>query len=195
MMPAFVKAVLRKLSAGLALFVLIALLLAWPARHVLEPLWPGPVEELLYLAAEGEAGRDLVPVRRAAPSRTGPVLARSRPLSLVRVEMTDGGWRHGYLLGVSSADDLSLHDDVPEPLQQAVAEVREGDYDMLVLAGADGKRVGIPVLEVQRLVYPNRLAVLERVQLAWQRFADRLAERPPDGMATDDHPVETASLQ
>ena len=182
MMPAFVKAVLRKFSAGLVLLVLIAALLAWPARHVLEPLWLSPVEELLYMAPGGEAGRVFVSARRAnGPPQGGRLLARGRPLSVVRVELVDGNWRHGYLLGVRSAPDHALHDDIPNGLLATMAEPHMSDYDTLVLVSAEEEQLDIPVEAVRRLIYPNRLAVSERAGLAWQRFAERIAERLPDG--------------
>jgi ABC-type phosphate transport system auxiliary subunit len=194
MMPAFVKGVLRKISAGIVLLVVAALLLAWPARHVLEPLWPGPVEELLYLEAGGGTGRVLVPVRHAAIlSRSEPMLARNRPLSLVRVETIDGSWQYGYLLGVSSVDDRSLRDDVPEQLLETVVELLEPDYDIIVLVCAEGQRFEIAVSEVRRLIYPNRLVLTDRVHLAWQRLAARIAERLSDGEVMADNRGGTAS--
>ncbi len=194
MMPAFVKAVLRSFTAGLALLALIAVLIAWPARHVLEPLWPGPVEELIYMAPGSETERVLEPVRRASVPTSGePVLASSRPLSLVRVESMDGGWRHGYLLGVSAADDHSLREDIPDELLETVVELREFDYDMLVLVCAEGERFEMPVSEIHRLIYPNRLVVSERMQLALQRLADRIGERLPAGLSIVDIRAETAA--
>lgn len=179
-MPAFVKGVLSKFSAGLVLLLVAALLLAWPARHVLVPLWPGPVEELLYLQADGETGRDLVTVRGVSGrSHSRPLLARSRPVSLVKVEMVDGSWRHAYLLGVASSDDLSLGDEVPQRLLDPVVDIGETDFETLVLTCADGERFEVPASEVRQLIYPNRLAAIERLRLAWQRLADDIAERLP----------------
>ena len=196
MMPAFVKAVLRRFVKGLAFLALIVVLLAWPARHVLEPLWPGQVEELLYLEAGGEAGRILVPAHRASvATHTKPVLARSRPASLVRVELIEGNWHHGYLLGVSSADDQSLRKDIPQELLETVAELHEPDYDMLVMACADGQRFEMAVSEIRRVIYPNRLVVTQRAQVAWQRFVDRIVERLPGRPAIFFDPVETTSLR
>lgn len=180
MMPAHVKALLRKLSTAVLLLALIPCLLAWLARHSLEPLWPAPVEEIVYLDESGDTGRDLAPVRRSVDSAGRRSIARDRPHSLICVALEDDQLRCGYLLGIRDSAEARMLDQIPEDLNARVVEFEVSNWDTLVMATVDERHLEIPAREIRWLIYPNRLTINERAALAWQRFAGRLADRLPD---------------
>jgi hypothetical protein len=180
MMPAHVKALVRRLSTAVVLLALIPCLLVWLARHSVVPLWPAPVEEVLYLDSSGEVHRSFAQARSSGEFHGLRQIARGRPHSLVCLELSDGQLSCGFLLGVRAGKEQALDRGVPDELLSTVVEPGQADWAFLVMADSDDQSMEFGASEVRRLIYPNRMIVTERIILTWHRFAGRLHDRLVD---------------
>lgn len=173
MMPRLLSLVLRRMVAGAALLTVILLATFWPARHVLEPLWPDPVEEVLLSAPGGSvAERRFVPAGQVLTT-DGIVLARNRPLSLWRIETDSGDVLHAWLQGVRDADSGELLEAVPAWLGPARVDGPVPQAVRFVLASADRQVIEVPGVSLRRMVRPNGLGFRQRARLTYDRFVER----------------------
>lgn len=167
------KRFLRQLVGILTLAFLIVILSMWPARHVLQPLWPTKVEESLY-RDDASAIQRIFHRAGSEPDANAELMARNRPLSLLAVERIDHGLVVGFLSGVRSEADALVNADQPEWLDQDLVDLPPDPWAVLVLVLEDGESVEIPVNQVRRIYRPNRLKTVERLELAWKRLEESI---------------------
>ena len=180
MLPAYFKAMWRKLVFLVALLALIAGLVLWPARHALIPLWPAPVEEVLSITADGKVCRAFVDALGDEPPGCGQSIARDRPLSLLCLEFHDGGIECGFPLGTRSAPESSLGEGLPEWVQVPFSEPASDATGILVLSDAADEHLEFSVDDIRRAKRPNFMSQRERIALTWQRLSEAMGERMDD---------------
>lgn len=172
MMRGVMSMVLVRVSAGMGLLAVIVALMIWPARGLLTAIWPAPLAETLILASDTGVQRFFHPAGSEPPT-TGTLVARSHPLSLVWLKPQSGSPVAGYLLGVRFAAPDGPLLSVPPWLDQPVVSQPFPESLILVLQTAAGHTVEVAGDELQRLVQPNRLSLVERIRLCARRFAER----------------------
>ncbi len=120
-----------------------------PLRPLILAIWPAPVEEIVRL----DGRWSLVPVLpRSLAVDDGDIRARTRPMSLVEVQLRNGDRVHGYLLDrIDSADTGAA----------------------LLLATGPKSRKLLPVAEQLFVFYPNDLSWSDRFRLAMTRLRHR----------------------
>lgn len=171
MLPRLPSTLLRTLPAGAALLVAILAAVAWPARHVLLPLWPTSVDEWLLADAGGGLEREFA--AESVPGRDpSNMLARNRPISLWRVEMRSGQVIHSWLAGVRDAESGQLLAARPDWLGSRRIDGPLPTARLLVLMGEDGNYSEVESGAVARMFRPNELAWHERLDLALDRFRE-----------------------
>lgn len=167
-LPAFV---LRRLGGGAVLLTSIALCLFVPARHVVLPAWPDPVEEVLTQTGPGQIKRRFLPPDANEPMGD-PIVARNRPVTLWRLESDSGEVFHAWLAGVRNGDGQLL-----PALPAWLAPVRlDGPLPeavRLVAITAARETREIDGASIVRMYRPNDMTLAQRVGL----LRDRLAER------------------
>lgn len=171
MMPWLQSLVLRRLGSVAALLLLIVACLAFPARHVLLPMWPEAVEEVLVEAGSGDVARHLRSARSADAAADSAVVARSRPITLWRLETGDGVV-HAWLAGVRNAQG-QLEPAIPEWLETSRLDAPLPEGVQLVLRSADRELQEVDSGSVHRMYRPNGLDFTAR----WRLWRDRLIER------------------
>lgn len=170
-MPRLPSVVLRRLGAGAVLLLLSALCLVLPARHVLIPLWPKPVDEILIATGSGAVERRFVPARSTGSMDT-PIIAHSRPISLWRLETEAGDVSHAWLAGVR-APEGQLLPALPDWFKTKRLDGPLPESIRLVLRTAGRETREVDGATVRRMYRPNGMILPERVVL-WR---DRLVER------------------
>lgn len=171
MMPRLPSLVLRRSGGGAVLLALIALGLVLPARHVVLPPWPDPVDEVL---AEGSPGR----IERHFLSADAPVsvdslvVARSRPITLWRLETDSGEVLHAWLAGLRDGEGTLLPA-LPAWLQAARLDGPLPEAVRLVVITASRDSRELEGEDIVRMYRPNDMTLAQRAGL-WR---DRLDER------------------
>lgn len=170
-MPRLPSLVLRRLAGGAALLAVIVLGLALPARQVLLPAWPDRVDEVLTESGPGRIERRLLPAESAAAGDSF-VVARSRPITLWRLETGAGEVSHAWLAGVRDGDGQLL-----PALPAWLDAVRldgplPGEVSLVVITAA-WEQDEIEGARIARMYRPNDLSLVQRTVL-WR---DRLDER------------------
>lgn len=171
MMPRLPSFVLRRLGGGAVLLLLSALCLALPARQVLIPLWPNPVDEILVGSGSGAVERRFVPAPPTG-SMHAPIVVRSRPISLWRLETQAGDVSYAWLAGVRGTEGQLLPA-LPDWFKTERLEGPLPESMRLVLRTAGGETREVDGATVRRMYRPNGMTLPERVSL-WR---DRLVER------------------
>jgi hypothetical protein len=179
MLPAFVKALLFKLAAAIALLILISCMLLWPARHALLPFWPGPVYEVLSETQGGKVCHTLQAWHHEGPENCGRLIARDRPVSLLCMEFHDGSSRCGFLLGVRTDAGEGLNESIPEPLVASRVDPGEIESFLLVLSAPAKDRFEVSSSDIRRLFRPNVLSPQDRLLITWQRVSSVVGARLP----------------
>lgn len=168
---------LQQIVVAILLLHLIVLLALWPARHVLLPLWPGPVDEYILPAANDQAERVLlVPGAEKSPD-SGAALSRSRPISVVALERRSAPPVLGFLVGVREEPEGPLNGRVPAELTGPVVELPSQADWVLVLSGDDSQLLEFPVAELAGLYWPNQLSLSERTQILVDRVIAGMRQR------------------
>jgi len=165
----------------LGLIVLVSLM---PARHVLLPLWPRPVDELVVLDAErGTSVRQFVNLDQV-DSVSDQVLARTRPISVLAVEYINGSLLFGYPVGLrpTTAEDLPKRDESGirktldrssrNPYQFRSINALPPSLTDLQLLDANDRLLELENADIARLYYPNRLTLADRFEVLIQRASD-----------------------
>jgi hypothetical protein len=186
MMPRLLPFVLRRSAAAAILLAVIALGLALPARHVLVAPWPEFVDEVLTEAGPGQVQRLFVPGNSSGAARS-TVVARSRPITLWRLETASEEVVHAWLAGVRDEAGELL------PAPPAWLEAVRLDAPLpgpveLVMTTAERETRAIRGADIQRMYRPNDLSLPERTAL-WR---DRLIQRwrfNPGGVARTTPPA------
>ncbi len=162
MMPGPLTYWLEQLVIIIALTACILLLPLLPARHFISHYWPGLIEELIV---EGPDGPDrlLLPVGYELATEL-TLVARSRPRSLVTVEMLDGELVHGFPIGIRRPDADGL--EYASRMEQLLSEGR------LVLQLADESALEIDSDLVRRVYRTNQLSLLDRVHTTVMRMIE-----------------------
>lgn len=171
MMPRLHSLVLRRLGSVAGLLLVIVACLAFPARHVLLPLWPEPVEEVLVEAGSGEVARHFRSARSSDAAADSVVVTRSRPITLWRLE-TGEGVVHAWLAGVRDGEG-QLRPALPAWLETVRLDSPLPEGVRLVLRLADRELREVESASVSRMYRPNGLNFTARAAL-WR---DRLLER------------------
>jgi len=172
----------QRMASNLALAVVVVTLPLLPARHVLLPLWPRSVDEIILATVDERSGaRFFVDAERQQIA--GDIVARDRPRSLVVVERIGLNPLAGFLLAVRASAEAPLEPLPGDMERRRVPGAALGDA-ILVLALADEQVVEIPGESVRRLYRPNRLDAPQRLALLWDRVLERLQGRValPQGM-------------
>ncbi len=161
-----------KLGQALVLLMLLALLLFAPARHVLMPLWPWPVEEwIIAETTSDEARREFVVARPGAREQQA-LISRDRPIMLVSIETNDGEFVRGFLVGARSEPDAALMEGIPSWLFDQWRSPLHPANAVLVVMRADESRTELMLGEIHRLYRPNQISLIERVLLTGQRVVE-----------------------
>lgn len=160
MLPVLIHRAL--IAAGLALILLASLV--WPARHVLAPLWPQPVEEILYRSNDGGIDRRLQFVGSQPDSGRQPV-ARHRPLSLVVADTTSGSQLQGFVAGIRDGPDGELVDAFPDWLQADPPKLPAQSEQVLLIQTIDEQMREVAVVDLVRLYRPNQLTTVQRAEM------------------------------
>lgn len=171
MMPRLLSLVLRRSGGGALLLALIVVILAVPARHVLLEAWPDRVDEVLAEAGPGRIERRFVPSDADEPVEAF-VVARSRPITLWRIETQTGESLHAWLAGVRDSEGRLLPA-VPAWLAPVQLDGPLPESVQLVLTTASRDKREVDGTLIARMYRPNDMGFSDRVSL----WADRLAER------------------
>lgn len=186
MMPRLLPFLLRRLAGAAILLAVIALGLALPARHVLVAPWPALVDEVLIEAGPARIERLFLPGDSPGGVQS-PVVARSRPITLWRLETASEGVVHAWLAGVRDEEGellpappgwleaVRLDAPLPEPVE-------------LVMTTAERETRAFHSADIKRMYRPNDLSLPERTAL-WR---DRLVQRwrfNPGGVARTTPPA------
>lgn len=155
--------------AGLGLIPVIIVLVLWPARQVLLPLWPEKAEETVYQTASGDSRR-LFHGSRSVPDFTGQLIRRDCPLHLVRVETNGGGRFHAYVAGVRPEEGALVADRMPQWIRSEIVVPPAGSSEVVVMLGPDDERFDVPAEAIRQIYRPNQLALTSRLRLSAQRF-------------------------
>ncbi|MEE4330647.1 MAG: hypothetical protein V2J10_07250 [Wenzhouxiangella sp.] len=174
MLPSPLSDWIQRFSTNLVLVVVALALPLVPARHVLMPLWPRTIDEVILAAADDHTGQRLFIETGRLSLRDG-IVARDRPDSLVVVERFGDVPVTGFLLALRSS---------PEGPLQRLPDVFEADRitgpgiapGRLVLALADDSTVEIATENIRRVYRPNRLDASQRIALLWIRLVEQLQE-------------------
>lgn len=169
MMPRSLSFVLIRMALAAFCLAVIVLATAWPVRHALVPMWPSQVDELLLNSGDGEVRREFLGAGAPTPDSA---LARNRPLSLWRVETEGGGVILGWLAGARD-DSGALMDTPPAWLDAVRLDAPLPGAVELVLTRADRSKTAIAGEAVRRMYGPNRLRLLDRGRLWFDRLAAR----------------------
>lgn len=170
-MPRLPSPVLRQVVIAAGCLTLVVSAIALPARHVLLPPWPDQVNELLMESGPGQVERRFVEADIAADAAPSE-LARSRPVSLWRIERSTGPVDHVWLAGVRGADGTLLPG-LPTWLETVRIDGPLPEPVRLVVVDADQNTRDVDGGEITRMYRPNGLSEGQRVDL----WADRLSER------------------
>lgn len=171
MMPRLPTLVLRRSGSGVALLALIAVGVFLPARQVLLPAWPDPVEEVLTQAGPGRIERLFLPADSNRPFEPAP-LARSRPLTLWRLEYDTGTVAHAWLAGVRDGDGQLLPA-LPAWLEPVRLDGPLPEAVRLVVITSTRESREIEGESIVRMYRPNGMNIAQRAAL-WR---DRIDER------------------
>lgn len=170
MMPSPVTYWLQQVLTASLLLVTILLLPLVPARHVLLPLWPTSVEEVLVSVPQRtDAERRFV----AAGWSTGdPVteVARNRPLHLAIVELSDGRKLAGFPVGTRVDPEAGLDVPLPQALMAVWVERPDADAAELILLDANQQILPLPMSQIVRIYRPNQLSLVQRAAIAARRL-------------------------
>jgi hypothetical protein len=171
MMPRLLPLVLRRTVSGAALLAVIAVGLAVPARDVLRPAWPPRVEEVLVQAGPGRIERRLLPAG-VNGTLDAVLIARSRPITLWRIELQSGEAVHAWLAGVRDAEGVLLPA-LPPWLEVVRLDGPLPEGLRLVIIPASREPEELDGARIARMFRPNRMILRDRLAL-WR---DRLAQR------------------
>lgn len=171
MLPRLPSVVLRRLGSGAVLLLLSTLCLALPARHVLVPLWPNSVDEVLVETGSGQVERRFVEDNPVG-SVTSPIVARSRPMTLWRLETDKGNVLHAWLAGVRNTDGQLLSA-LPDWTRTERLDGPPPGSVHLVLRTAARETREVDGETIRRMFRPNSMTITDRMAL-WR---DRLIER------------------
>jgi len=198
-MPSPVTYWLQQILAVIALTGGILLLSLLPARDLLGPLWPDTVDELLIAPSGASQATRLFTESASHAAEAEPVLARTRPLSLSVVELSDRSRLRGFPVGLAARSELP-GTDAPDLSASGMVESVEPGQDMqlmtlpawlqaplvafnkplldlestdLVLLDAQDQPLQVPLKTVHRLYRPNQLSLTDRIGLLATRVAER----------------------
>ncbi|RFF30061.1 hypothetical protein [Wenzhouxiangella sediminis] len=171
MMPRLLSLVLRRSGGGAVLLALIVVVLAVPARQVLLEAWPDRVDEVLAEAGPGRIERRFLPSDSREPVDAF-VVARSRPITLWRIETESGEFLHAWLAGVRDTDG-GLLPALPAWLEPVRLDGPLPDAVRLVLTTASRDKREVDGAVIARMYRPNDMGFADRVSL----WSGRLAER------------------
>lgn len=163
---------LSKSAQMIILLLAMTLLLLVPARHVLAPLWPWPVEELIIAEPTSDDARREFVVAQPGDRNLPPLVSQDRPIMLVTIETVDGEFIHGFLVGARPEPDAELMEAVPSWLFDHHLSLPQPANVVLVVMRADESRTELPLGDIHRLYRPNQLSLLERILLTGQRMVE-----------------------
>lgn len=170
-MPRLPSLVLRRIGAAAALLALIAVCVAAPARHVILPAWPERVYELLHQTEPGRVERRFLPASQMDPEAK-PVLARSRPSKLWRIETDTGQIDHVWLAGVRNEEGQLLP--APPPwLDPVRLDGPLPDVVRLVAITRERETREIEGDTIVRMYRPNEMRLPQRLGLMRERLTER----------------------
>lgn len=130
------------------LFGPVLILGALPARSLVPEVWPRPVEELVL----ADGSWIIQPVRwNPWGGPGGEVRARTRPWSVLELQLRDGSRLRGYLI-----------------------EQTAGPAAALVLQTGPDQQQTVPLASTVFKFKPNNMRWRQRLRLAWARLNARL---------------------
>jgi hypothetical protein len=127
-MPSPMTYWLQQIVFAFVLLASILLLTLAPARLVLLPLWPWPVEEVLVAGGDAPGGERAF-VARNSSGPPGRLVVSDWPLSLAAMEIPGHAPFHGFIAGIRTEPDGPLHSVADDVL---VVTIGAGDIDRLV---------------------------------------------------------------
>lgn len=139
--------------------MIAASVLLLPLYRLLVPNWPEALVEWVDAAGKVELRTDTV-------ARNDDAVPRSRPLYAATIELRQQANRHGYVIGLRRDGRVQA---LPEGRWWSPAQHCE-------LGLADSARaeqvVWIDCAAIRRVVWPNRLALIDRMMLAGRRVIE-----------------------
>ena len=140
---------MRRLATVFLMVGPVLLIGLLPVRPLILAIWPAPVEEIV-----GLDGRwNLVPVLQGSSVvNDDDIRARTRPISVVEVQLNDGHRVHGYLIDRVGNEDT--------------------DAALLLATGPESRKI-LPVAELTFVLYPNDMSWSDRFGLAMMRLIHR----------------------
>jgi ABC-type phosphate transport system auxiliary subunit len=177
MMPSPLTYWLQQIVIVICLLASILLLTLTPARLVLAPLWPWPVEEVVVVAEDGRSGKRIfVQVDTRSEPRIKDV-ARDRPLTLVAVERPDRPILYGFVAGIRPEPGAELLAMTTAELGRPRVDWAMPEQAVLVLINADETSTEVPLADIVHLYPPNRMSMQDRIELVWKRLGPGWRER------------------
>ncbi len=183
----------QRLLGLILLVALLVLLPLLPARHVLQPLWPSPVDEWLILSSQRANTERLFLPASQLPDPALPTVSRDRSWSILAVETRTGQLLFGFPTVLSRP--LAAVGDEPEndadeaelillPRFDRLGGLRvEMGEDILILLGSADDLIELPVSELRLSYWPNRLSLPDRLRITVMRLGMRWRQ-----MLTDETP-------
>jgi hypothetical protein len=161
----------QQIAAAPVVAAFILLLSLIPARHVLMPFWPARVDELIVLAEDAQSALRYFSMGEPGLELPQGLLARTRPLSVALIEHLDGRYTLGYPVGLESPgeQDGASGEPLPPEFTSTLLDSVPGRAAALVLLDANDQKLTLPLAEIRRLYYPNRLSLAGRVRVLVSR--------------------------
>jgi hypothetical protein len=152
------------------------------------PFWPSPVDEFIVVEAGSDSSSRVLLMAASEPQ---PLLqvARSRPLSVATIERRDGSIAVGYPVGLrldGSEEDL-VDRPLPATFRRTVLHTMPIDEGELLLMGPNDQLESIALSQIERLVYPNRLNLLERCRYVAVRILRSIVGPSSTGVVAGGH--------
>ncbi|MDT8449803.1 MAG: hypothetical protein RQ847_06475 [Wenzhouxiangellaceae bacterium] len=132
-----------------------------PFHRLLVPMWPETIVERVY-----PDGR--IVLVEADRRLFDDGFSRSRPLNAARLDL-GGGFELGYVVSVRSGGQIAL------PPSDRVWQPDSDDCELGLRIPGEKVR-WVPCQRIRRVVQPNRLTLVERVEVAFRRVLARHQE-------------------
>ncbi|MEM1081733.1 MAG: hypothetical protein AAGH65_09150 [Pseudomonadota bacterium] len=153
---------------------LASMLLLIPMHRVVEPLWPSTIDE--YVLADGSVHL----VQTDSPEHRFPrSRLRSQPLSATVLDMKQGPQRLGFVVSVLATQPAESDSSLQQPwINPSIWPTGDGPVSMpdecRIALSVPGRPIEwLDCANLIRAVQPNRLALMEQLQVALARLGDR----------------------
>jgi hypothetical protein len=163
----------QQIAAAPVLAAFILLLSLLPARHVLMPFWPARVDEWILLETDPQSAVRYLSSASAEVNSPDGLVARTRPFSVAWVEHRDGRHTLGYPVGLEFVAEQGgeTREALPPEFSRELLETVPERAGSLVLLDANDREFSVPLSDLRRLYYPNRMTLAGRVRVLVSRVS------------------------